>query len=368
MTHTDTRTKSVQQPATSNSPHAPGIHLGTLLRRQFIAYGILPLLLVALIIIFAVVEPRFVSATNIINVARQVSFLGIIVIGQMLYLITRNYDLSNGGTVALSSITCAMVMVSVAPGNTGLAILLGCLAALAVGLVVGLVNAVLIAVFKINSFMVTLGTGFAATGVALLLAGGMPVTGLPPEFSRNFGTSAILGIPFPTVLLILVLIGAYVLLNWTRLGRQAYAVGGNDKAAYQAGVNVRKTLIAVLVTGSFLAALVGVMITARVSTGEANIGIQYPLQSIIAAVIGGIALNGGEGRVSGAFMGALFIVLLNNGMDLIRVQGYIQDILLGVLLILALLVDRVRTRVRITTPATPLPGPSLLTAGKGEKH
>lgn len=367
MTHTDTRTKSSQRPGTTASAQKPGIHIGNLLRRQFIAYGILPLLLVLLIITFAVVEPRFISPTNIINVARQVSFLGIIVIGQMLYLITRNYDLSNGGTVALASITCALVMVSAAPGNPGMAILLGCLAAVAVGLVVGLANAVLIAVFKINSFMVTLGTGFAATGIALLLAGGMPVTGLPPEFSRNFGTSSILGIPFPTFLLILVLIGAYVMLNWTRLGRQAYAIGGNENAAYQSGVNVRYTLISVLVTGSFLAALVGVMITARVSTGEANIGIQYPLQSIIAAVIGGIALNGGEGRVSGAFMGALFIVLLNNGMDLIRVQGYIQDILLGVLLILALLVDRVRTRVRVTTPATAIPSSSPLTAGKGRE-
>ncbi|MFD1210492.1 ABC transporter permease [Arthrobacter sp. GCM10027362] len=366
MTQTDLRTQSSLRPAAA-AASGPRISIGNLMRRQFIAYGILPLLLVVLIIIFAAVEPRFLSPTNIINVARQVSFLGIIAIGQMLYLITRNYDLSNGGTVALSSIICATVMVSAAPGNPGLAILLGCLAALAVGLAVGLANAVLIAVFKVNSFMVTLGTGFAATGIALLVAGGVPVTGLPREFSRNFGTSAILGIPFPTFVLILVLLGAYVLLNWTRLGRQAYAVGGNENAAYQAGVNVRRTLISVMVTGSVLAALVGVMITARVSTGEANIGVQYPMQSIIAAVIGGIALAGGEGRVSGAFMGALFIVLLNNGMDLIRVQGYVQDILLGALLVLALLVDRIRTRVRVTAPAAKIPTPSPLTADKGDK-
>ena len=138
------------------------------------------------------------------------------------------------------------------------------------------------------------------------------------------------------------------------------------RPAYQAGVNVSRTLISVMVMGSFLAALVGVMITARVSTGEANIGVQYPMQSIIAAVIGGIALAGGEGRVSGAFMGALFIVLLNNGMDLIRVQGYIQDILLGALLILALLVDRVRTRVRTTAPTPKVSSqfPSAVTEGE----
>ncbi|EMY35230.1 permease component of ribose/xylose/arabinose/galactoside ABC-type transporter [Arthrobacter crystallopoietes BAB-32] len=363
---TKTATRAARGPAPALAPSSPPFNIGNLVRQQFIAYGILPLLLIVLIITFAVVEPRFISQTNIINVARQVSFLGIIAIAQMLYLITRNYDLSNGGTVALSSITCATVMVSAPQENPALAILLGCLAALLIGLIVGIINAVLIAVFKVSSFMVTLGTGFAATGVALLFAGGVPVTGLPVEFSRNFGTSLVMGIPFPTFMLILVFVGAYVLLNWTRLGRQAYAVGGNEKAAYQAGVNVNRTLIAVMVMGSFLAALVGVMITARVSTGEANIGVQYPMESIIAAVIGGIALAGGEGRVSGAFMGALFIVLLNNGMDLIRVQGYVQDILLGALLILALLVDRVRTKIRVTAPATNLPIQVPLTSDKGE--
>jgi ribose transport system permease protein len=113
-------------------------------------------------------------------------------------------------------------------------------------------------------------------------------------------------------------------------------------------------MLSMMVLGSLFAGLVGVMLTARVSTGEANLGIQYPLESIIAAVIGGIALSGGEGRVSGAVMGALFIILLSNGMDLIRVQGYVQDILLGALLIVALLVDRLRVRFRVPKRAARL--------------
>ncbi len=265
----------------------------------------------------------------------------------MFYLITRNYDLSNGGTVALSSVICATVMTSVFQDSIPMSILAGCLAALLVGLVIGIVNSLLIAVFKISSFMVTLGMGSAAVGLALLVAGGVPVTGLPREFSRNFGTSTIWGVPFPTLILIVVGIAAYVPLNWTRIGRQAYAVGGNERAAFQSGVNVRKTMFTVMISGSVLAALVGVMLTARVSTGEANIGLQFPMQSIIAAVIGGIALGGGEGRVSGALMGALFIVLLSNGMDLIRVQSYVQDIMLGGLLVMALLVDQLRNRVKL---------------------
>jgi ribose/xylose/arabinose/galactoside ABC-type transport system permease subunit len=339
----------------SNNNEGP---LSKFFRKQFVNYGILPILLVILIVTFAVAEPRFLSPENILNVARQVSFLGIIVIGQMFYLITGNYDLSNGGTVALASIVCATVMVSTSSENPTTGMLLGVLAAIVIGLVVGIVNGVLIGYFKISSFMVTLGMGSAATGVALLVAGGVPVTGLPPEFTKYFGTSSVVGIPFPTLILIIAIIFAYVLLNWTKLGRRAYAVGGNSSAAFQSGVNVSRTLLTMLVLGSVLAGIVGVMLTARVSTGEANIGIQYPLQSIIAAVIGGIALAGGEGRVSGAVMGALFIVLLSNGMDLIRVQGYIQNILLGALLILALLIDRLRVRFRISRPRTILPVPT----------
>ncbi|BAU33471.1 ABC transporter permease [Microcella alkaliphila] len=330
------------------------------LRSQFVNYGILPILLVVLIVAFAVTEPRFVSPENIINVVRQVSFIGIVVIGQMFYLITGNYDLSNGGTVALSSVVCASVMVSATGSGASVpqAILVGVIAGLMIGLTVGIINGVLIGYFKISSFMVTLGMGSAAVGVALLVAGGIPVVGLPSEFTTYFGTSSVAGIPFPTLVYIFIIVFAYVLLNWTRLGRRAYAVGGNASAAFQSGVNVGRTILSMMILGSLFAGLVGVMLTARVSTGEANIGIQYPLQSIIAAVIGGIALSGGEGRVSGAVMGALFIILLSNGMDLIRVQGYVQDILLGVLLIVALLVDRLRVRFRVPKlPARSARGP-----------
>lgn len=343
------RTGAVRRPKQAEQENA----LSRFFRSQFVNYGILPILLVVLIVAFAITEPRFISGENIINVLRQVSFLGIIVIGQMFYLITGNYDLSNGGTVALSSIICATIMVSMTASGASASAAMGAgvIVAVLIGLVVGIVNGVLIGYYKISSFMVTLGMGSAATGVALLIAGGVPVTGLPTEFTKYFGTSSVAGIPFPTLIFLIVVVFAYVLLNWTRRGRQAYAAGGNASAAFQSGVNVGRTILIMMVLGSVLAGLVGVMLTARVSTGEANIGVQYPLQSIIAAVIGGIALAGGEGRVSGAVMGALFIVLLSNGMDLIRVQSYIQDILLGALLVIALLVDRLRTRFRISKKA-----------------
>ena len=321
--------------------------IDSVLRRQFVNYGILPALLLILIIAFAVIEPRFLSSGNLMNVSRQLSFLGIISIAQMYYLVTGNYDLSNGATVALSSVSAALVMNSVSPDDPGTAIFLGVLTGLLIGLIVGIVNSVLIAVFNISSFMVTMGMGSVATGFALLLSGGAPVVGLPSEFSLYLGRSAILGLPSQLIMLIVIIFLAYLLMNWTKWGRQAYAVGGNKAAAYQSGVNVKRTLVFMMVLGSFLSAFVGIILTARLSTGEANIGLQYPLVSIIACVIGGIALSGGEGRVSGAVMGALFIILLSNGMDLIRVQSHVQDIMLGILLAVALLVDRLRSRVKL---------------------
>jgi len=341
-----TQAISTQQLATSANGAMTKM-ISSFLRLQFVNYGILPALLIILIIAFAVIEPRFLSTGNLINVSRQLSFLGIISIAQMYYLVTGNYDLSNGATVALSSVSAALVMTSVSPEDPGTAILLGILVGLSIGLIVGIINAVLIAVFNISSFMVTLGMGSVATGFALLLSGGAPVVGLPSEFSLYLGRSTILGLPSQLIMLIVMIVLAYLLMHWTKWGRQAYAVGGNMAAAYQSGVNVKRTLILMMVLGSLLSAFVGIILTARLSTGEANIGLQYPLVAIIACVIGGITLSGGEGRVSGAVMGALFIILLSNGMDLIRVQSHVQDIMLGVLLAVALLVDRLRSRVKL---------------------
>lgn len=318
-------------------------------RQQFITWGILPFLLVGCAILFAVLEPRFASGSNMMNIARQLSFLGIVVVGQMLYLITGNYDLSNGATVALTSVCAAMVMTANPGMPAGLAVALGCAVGLAIGLGMGLLNAVLIAWFNLSSFIVTLGTASLATGTALMLSSGTPITGLPEAFTLQFGTALVLGfLPVPVLVFLIVVLGGYVLLSWTKLGRHAYAAGGNAVAAFQSGVNVRRSVLAMIVIGSLLASLVGLLETARLSTGEANVGVQYPLMSIVAAVLGGVALSGGEGRLSGAVMGALFIVVIAVGMDLIRIQSYIQEIALGGLLIVALLVDRLRHRMRRT--------------------
>jgi len=247
MTKLDTKVVALAHGQTIHPISGPGrggsFDFATFCRRQFISYGILPLLLIILILTFAVIEPRFLSYANIMNVTRQVSYLGIIVVGQMLYLVTANYDLSNGATVALSSIGCALVMAATAGGDPATSIALGCLTALGISLLVGIVNSVLIAVVKVSSFMVTLGMASAAVGVALLITGGVPVYGLPAEFTRYFGEASIMGIPVPAIVFACVVAAVYVLLNWTKTGRHAFAVGGNERAAFQAGGNVRRTLL-----------------------------------------------------------------------------------------------------------------------------
>lgn len=318
-------------------------------RQAFVRWGILPPLLIALFIGFAIVEPRFASINNLTNILRQHTYLLIITLGATLYLITRNYDLSNGSVVSLTSIVVAMVMSSdVGGGSATTKIVVGTLAGLAVGLIVGLVNGIVVMYFQISSFIVTLGMASIALSVALLLSGAAPVIGLPPEFPRYFGTGRLVGIPVPVLIGAVMVMVIYFLLNRTVLGRHGYIIGGNALAARVSGIPVRRDVIFLFVTGSMLAALVGVLLTARIASGESNIGLQYPLLSIVAAVLGGVSIYGGEGRVSGAVFGSLFIVMLSNGMDLTRIPGHAQGIVLGSLLIVALIVDRVRARLRIS--------------------
>jgi ribose transport system permease protein len=302
---------------------------------------------VILIVVFASIEPRFLSSFNILNIGRQATYLMVATMGQMLYLLTRNYDLSNGATIALTSVVTALVMTWSGWGDsTAAAIAGGCLAGVGVGVAVGLVNGAVVSRFNISSFMVTLGMSSVAFGVALLLSSGVPISGLPAPYVQTLGTGRWLGIPVPLYITLVIGVLFYVLLNWTKLGRHAYAIGGNAKAARVSGVRVGRDMLLLLVIGSALAAIAGVMLTARLSSGEANIGSDFPLQSIAAAVLGGVSLFGGEGRLSGAVIGVLFIVVLNNGMDLIRVESYVQLVVLGALLIVALIVDRARIRLQ----------------------
>jgi ribose/xylose/arabinose/galactoside ABC-type transport system permease subunit len=334
--------------------------MGSWARRAFVTVGPFPIMLVILFIVFGLLsdEHRFWDGTNIFNMARQSTYLMIVTMGQMLYLLTRNYDLSNGSCIAMTSIVTALVMTWSGWGdNTAAAIAFGCLAGIGVGVGVGVVNGIATAVFNVSSFMVTLGMQFMAFGAALMLSSGVPVTGLPSSFVSGLGTGRVYDpvegwsitqvfSPVPVVITIVLIILFYLLLNWTRLGRHAYAIGGNINAARLSGIAVARNTIYLFIIGSVLAAIAGIMLTARISSGEANIGAQFPLLSIAAAVLGGVSLFGGEGRLSGVVVGVIFIVVLQTGMDIIRIESYLQLVVLGGLLIVALIIDRLKARLQ----------------------
>jgi len=326
---------------------APGPALARLARLTFVRLGVLPLLLLILVIGFGIAEPRFMSGQNIFNVARQSTYLTIVAMAQMLALLTGGFDLSVGVILAVTSVVSAYVMAAVVAGNAsavGLAITLGILAGLGAGTAMGVANGFGIAALNVSPFMMTLAMASIGFGLALSMTGGVPVYGMPSQFGATLGFGKLLGVPVPVYVTVVVILGMYVLLNWTRIGRYFYAIGGNIKASALSGISTRSYLFLAYVLCGFLASLGGVMLTARLETGEANIGAAMPLRSIAACVIGGVSLRGGTGRLGSVVLAAVFIEWFENGMNLVRIQSYLQMVVLGVLLIFAVVIDEVRHR------------------------
>lgn len=312
-------------------------------------YGVLPFVLALMVIAFGLVEPAFASMGNFINVLKQASFPIILATAQLFALLTRGFDLSVGSVISMISVASALVMMGMLdayPDAVGLAILVACLAGLGIGLVVGAINGVCVSLLRVNPFVTTLGMQGIALGLAATLSGGFPVFNLPDEFRRVFFLSSWFGIPAPVAVCLIVLATAHVVLNRTVLGRSLYILGGNPRAAHVAGLSSRLHLVCAYVLCSACVAVGALMLTARTGSGEPSLGGGLMLLSVAAAVIGGVTLRGGEGKVIHCILGGLFVTILSNGMNMVRVDGYIQQIVLGVIVIAAVFIDRLRTRVR----------------------
>jgi ribose/xylose/arabinose/galactoside ABC-type transport system permease subunit len=324
------------------------VDLSFRLQQAFVRLGVLPLLLLAAIVVFTSLSSNFLTSGNLLNVARQSTYLTIVAMGQMLALLTGGFDLSVGKNVAITSVVGAMIMARLAsayPDSIGLAIAIGVLGGIAAGTLVGVINGIGVALFEVSPFMMTLGTASISFGIALTLTSGVPVYGMPDAFGSIFGFGQLLGMPSPVyVTAALVVIMSFVLV-WTRMGRYFYALGGNLKASALSGINTRFYLFLAYVLCGLLTAISGTLLTARLETGEANIGASLPLDSIAACVIGGVSLRGGTGRLGNVVLGAIFIGLIQNGMDLAHIESYLQEVVIGVLLILAVIADGVRQRV-----------------------
>lgn len=320
---------------------------GDWLKRLFVRLGVLPFLLIIALVVFTLLSDNFLTGRNLMNVVRQSVYLTIVSMGQMLALLTGGFDLSVGTILALTSVIGATAMAAsfaAMPDAPALAILIGCLAGIAGGTTIGVINGVGVSLFNVSPFMMTLGMASVGFGVALYMTGGVPVYGMPQQFGDTFGFGTWFGIPTPIYVVVLLILALYVFVNWTPAGRYLYAVGGNIKAASLSGINTRMTLFWTYVGCGFMAAVAGMLLTARLDTGEANIGASMPLESIAACVIAGVSLRGGVGRLENVVLGALFIGLVQNGMNLARIESYLQTVVLGALLILAVIADQLRQR------------------------
>ena len=335
--------------ATEPAPQKRNIAIAAI-RTLFLRVGVLPFFLLATLIIFALVSAQFLSLQNLTNVARQSVYLVLVSLGQMLVLITGGFDLSVGTAIAVTSVVSAMAMVALAaamPDLVWVAILLGAFAGFAAALLIGGLNGLGVAQFGVSPFIMTLGLQSIGAGTALFLTGGVPVSGLPYEFGNFFGFGRVFGVPVPVLFAIVAIAAMWLIMNRTRFGAHVYAVGGNAKAANLSGVNTKKVLFFAYVICALLASFAGILLTARVESGETNLGGTIALESIAACVIAGVSLRGGIGRVENVVLGAFFIVLLQNGMNIAQIGSYLQMVLLGSLLVLAVILDQVRYRMLV---------------------
>ncbi|OHV83863.1 ABC transporter permease [Ensifer sp. LCM 4579] len=306
----------------------------------------LPLMLVAACVLTALYEPRFLRAANLMNVLRNASFLSVISAGQMMVMIVGGFDISVGAVVALTSVGTATALVFLAGwGLSGIGLLvLGCLAGLVPALLVGLCNGLLVSVGRISPFMVTIGTMSIASGLAAHFTGGSPIYGLPPFFLETLGNGRLAGVPGVVFFAAAVVLALWYLQCQSRGGRYFNAVGGNEKAARQTGIDTRTYICAAYVISALLAGLTGILLTARVGSGEATLGANLMLQSISVAVIAGVSLKGGVGKVQNIVLSSLFLSVLSNAMSLARIDSKYHVIVFGVVVLIAVWAEARGTR------------------------
>jgi len=310
--------------------------------------GAIPVVVAAFVILFGSLEPSFLSGDNLFNLARQSSYLILICVAQFIVLLTGGIDLSVGSSVSLVSVVCATVMKMTAaayPELEGLAVAAGVFAGVGSGVLVGLANGVGVAYFNVTPFVMTLGTLSMALGLALFISGGYSIAGLPSLFGDIFAYQSIRGIPVPIIYAAGVVLIAYVLLSWTHAGRYIYAVGSNLQAARLSGIRTKPLLVLSYAVAGLIVGFAAVLMTARTESGEANLGgADMVLRSVAGCIIGGVALTGGKGRLRNVVLGAVFITLLLNGMNLLRINSYLQTFVMGAVLVLAIALDQLRER------------------------
>lgn len=290
--------------------------------------------MVALVIIMSIISPTFFTSRNLINVAKQASITSVIGVGMTFVLITGGIDLSVGSVMALSGTLAA----SVAVADKNMPILAVILVGAALGTLCGLINGVGVSYIGFPPFIMTLGMMTIARGIPLVYTNGTPIFGLSDAFNA-LANSRILGIPTLVYYMVVISIIGYVILSRTVLGRQIYGIGGNEEAARLSGVPVARLKMLVYVFSGFLAGIAGILICSRITSGNGTVAEGYEMNAISAAVIGGVSMTGGSGSVLGMVVGAMILTIIQNSFDIMGVNSFYQDIIKGIIILLAVFLD-----------------------------
>ena len=314
---------------------------------QFLARYAAPLFLFLLVVGFALLEPKFLHPLNILNVLRQVSISGLIAIGMTFVILTAGIDLSVGSLLALAGLVGAYVSkggladrFAIGAGEvTGYPVWMAAAAAVVVGLVGGAIQGAAITQLRVPPFVVTLGGLTAFRGAALLFSGGGPISGFEPDFAW-WGQGRVGAVPVPVIIFFAAAIIAHLVLRHTAFGKHVYATGGNERSAALNGVPTRGIVFGVYAISGFFCGLAGFLLAARLNSAEAVAGSGLELTVIAAVVIGGTSLFGGIGTILGTVVGALLIGVLTNGLVLLNVSSFIQQIVIGVILVAAVALDQ----------------------------
>jgi ribose transport system permease protein len=299
---------------------------------------LLPFVTLAILFVgLAIASPHFLTSTNLSSVIRQTAVINIMALGMTLIIVSGGIDLSVGAILAMGGLLGTMAM------EKGYSIPTGVAVGLLTGAFWGFVNGLLITKLRINPFIVTLGTLGIIRGLTLIISNGLPVHQIPAGFSY-LGEGNLLGVPFVLWILLVCALLVHVILEHTRLGRYAFAIGSNEAAAFYTGIPVGFHTVAVYAIAGMLTGLAGMIEASRLMTGQPTAGQGYELQAIAAVVIGGGSLRGGEGSVVGTLIGAFIMGLLSNGSDLLGISPYLQQAIIGAVIILAVTVDELRKR------------------------
>jgi ribose transport system permease protein len=299
------------------------------------------LALVVELVGFSFLSPYFLTEENLLKVSLQVSITAIIAAGMTFVILTGGIDLSVGSIVALAGIVATSLLKIDFP--IALTFIVAATGGIAVGVISGAFAGVCITRFNITPFIVTLALMTIWRGTAFVFTEGRPVWELPQAFSL-LATGRVLQVPLPAIIMLVVYICSHIVLTRTPFGRYVYAVGGNKEAAHLAGIRTNRILMQVYLLCGALSALSGILLASRMNSGQPNAGLSYELDAIAAVVVGGTSLSGGQGSIIGTFIGALLIAVLRNGLNLLNVGSYVQQVVVGGVILAAVLIDQLRRR------------------------